>query len=517
MSRPVFSIRAGHPAPCKFRIVIRRALMFDALRMSMAAHFQNARWLRSLRTKIALAMAVVALTTAVAFVIQDLHFGRTRALKDFQTFVRGVAGTTALALDGDSLRRIRTNADAASPEFQRTRTVLERARAVNGLREEEIYIMRPVRGAEEMEFVVMVQAKTFVGDRYQVPAENQAALLQAWTTGIPSSTGLYRDVHGQWISGYAPILGSDGTPVAIIETDAEVSRYYSELMRHLWISLVLAGAAFLVGMLPGLWLARGITRGLDLLASGMRRFRAGETKVQVPSDSNDEIGMLGEAFNEMIGSLQEKLALLPYVSRLTAEAVRRGRTEPGWLEGMEQDVMVLFADIRGFTRFCQEREAQELVRELNQLLSVQADVVLSAGGDVDKFIGDAIMAVFLDAADTPEQVYACARKLIERMQGEMPRHGWPLALGIGIHRGRAVVGSIGSEQRRDFTAIGHTVNLAARLCSKAGPWEILCSGDFHRALGAGSQAAFAPTEPMQFKNVQAPVNAFSCQVEAAKV
>ena len=485
--------------------------------MSLLPLFQNARWLRSLRTKIAVAMAVVALTTAVAFVIQDLHFGRKSALRNFQVFVRGVAGTTALALDGESLRRIRTDADTASPEFQKTRAVLDRTRAVNGLREEEIYIMRPVRGAEEMEFVVMMQAKTFVGERYQVLPENQPALLDAWTTGMPTSTGLYRDEHGQWISGYAPVLGRDGKPVAIIEADAEVSRYYSELMRHLWISLALAGAAFLVGMLPGLWLARGITRGLDRLAAGMRRFRAGETEVQVPADSHDEVGMLGGAFNEMITSLQEKLALLPYVSRLTAEAVRRGRTDPGWLQGMEQDVMVLFADIRGFTRFCQEREARELVRELNQLLSVQADVVLSAGGDVDKFIGDAIMAVFLDATDTAEQVYACARKLIDRMQGEMTRHGWPLALGIGIHRGRAVVGSIGSEQRRDFTAIGHTVNLAARLCSKAGPWEILCSEDFHRALAAASQSAFVATEPMQFKNVQAPVNAYSCQVRAPVV
>ena len=483
--------------------------------MNTPPPFQNPRWLRSLRTKIAAAMAVVALTTAVAFVIQDLHFGRTAALKSFRIFVRSVAGTTALAIDGDSLQRVRTNADVASPEFQRTRTVLSQARAVNGLREEEIYIMRPVRGAEETEFVVMLQEKTFVGDRYLVLPENQPALREAWASGMPTSTGLYRDMHGQWISGYAPVLDGDGKPVAIIEVDAEVSRYYSELIRHLWISLAIAGLAVLVGMFPGLWLARGITRGLDRLAAGMRKFRAGETEVQVPEDSNDEIGMLGGAFNEMIASLQEKLALLPYVSRLTAEAVRRGRTEPGWLEGMEQDVMVLFADIRGFTRFCQERDADALVRELNQLLSVQADVVISAGGDVDKFIGDAIMAVFLDKTDTADQVYECARKLIERMQAEMTRHGWPLALGVGIHRGRAVVGSIGSEQRRDFTAIGHTVNLASRLCSKAGQWEILCSEDFHRVLGVSAQAAFVPTEPMQFKNVQAPVMAFSCQVRAS--
>ena len=177
---------------------------------------------------------------------------------------------------------------------------------------------------------------------------------------------------------------------------------------------------------------------------------------------------------------------------------------------MVEDVWVIFADLRGFTRFSEHRDASVLVRELNQLLSVQADVVLSAGGDVDKFIGDAVMAVFLDTAETGAQVFECARRLMQRMREEVARHAWPLALGIGIHRGRAVVGSIGSATRRDFTAIGHTTNLSSRLCSRAGPWEILCSAAFHTTLGADSQAAFTLTEPMQFKNLQQAVTTYSC-------
>ncbi|MEO7319830.1 MAG: adenylate/guanylate cyclase domain-containing protein [Chthoniobacteraceae bacterium] len=171
--------------------------------------------------------------------------------------------------------------------------------------------------------------------------------------------------------------------------------------------------------------------------------------------------------------------------------------------------------MRGFTSFAEDRDAQALVRELNQLLSVQADVVISAGGDVDKFIGDAIMAVFLDATDTAEQVFACARQLIERTHSEITVQGWPLALGIGIHRGRAVVGSIGSATRRDFTAIGHTTNLSARLCSQAGPWEILCTDAFHTTLSAESQAEFTLTGPMQFKNVHQAVTIYSCAIRVA--
>ena len=394
--------------------------------------------------------------------------------------------------------------------------MLARSREVNNLRDEEIYILRPLGAPPDMEFIVMIQQKTFIGDHYRVLDENKAALAKAWTSGTATNTGLYEDQHGRWISGYAPLLGRDGKPVAIIEVDAEVSRYYAELDRMLWLSLALGGGALLVGMLPGLWLASGITRGLQRLMLGIQRFRAGDTAVQVTAESNDEVGMLSAAFNDLFEGLQEKLALLPYVSRLNAEAVQRSRTDPAWLTGREQDVMVLFADIRGFTRFAEDRDAQALVRELNQLLSVQADVVISAGGDVDKFIGDAIMAVFLDSTDTADQVFACARKLIERTHSEITLQGWPLALGIGIHRGRAVVGSIGSATRRDFTAIGHTTNLAARLCSQAGLWEILCTGAFRGTLSAASQAAFTLTEPMHFKNVQQNVTTYSCAVRVGE-
>lgn len=461
-----------------------------------------------LRLKIILAMGVVAIVCVAAILIPG-HYARQRQiLEDFQIFVRSVAGTTAIALRGEDLARIRTSADAQSPEFLRVRGILSRSQLVNGLREHQLYILRPTGAERETEFVVMLQRETFIGNRYLICEENIGALKQAWTTLRPTHTGVYRDEHGTWISGYAPILDAAGQPVAIIEADAEISRLVQKEFDELLFALAIGCAALLVGMIPGLLLARGITRGLNKLSIGMRRFQSGDTGVRVEARSGDEVGQLARAFNDMILSLEEKLALLPYVSRFTAEAVRRSREQPELLTGTEADVYVLFADLRGFTRFSEEREASVFVRELNQLLALQADVVISAGGDVDKFIGDAVMAVFIAGAGTAAQVDECAARLMSRMREEVARDGWPLALGIGIHRGRAVVGSIGSATRRDFTAIGHTVNLAARLCEHAAPWEILVSADYYAALPAAAQRAFTATEPLHFKNVQAHIDTY---------
>ena len=462
-------------------------------------------------------MATVAALVVTAILATNFHLRRVQLLQEFQAFVRGTAGTTALALEGDEISSIRAPNDASSPAFQKAKTVLDRSRRVNRLAENEMYILRPVSMSTpfETEFVVMLQNKTFIGSRYTIPASNRAQFLEAWMTKLPTSSDAYEDENGRWISGYAPVLNRAGEPVAIIEADARISRFIARQQEELLLALAIGAGAFLVAMIPGLLLARNVTRGLNKLSAGIRRFQSGEHDVQVEVSSGDELQHLGKVFNEMIISLGEKLALLPYVSRFTAEAVRRSRDDPQWLAGMEQEVIVLFADLRGFTSWCETREASFLVRELNRLLAVQADAVVSAGGDVDKFIGDAVMAVFLGGEGSAEKVFACARELVAAIRREIEAEAWPLALGVGIHRGRAVVGSIGSETRRDFTAIGHTVNLASRLCDRAGKWQVLVSEPFYEMLSAETQATFERVEPMELKHVSQPVPTYRFTAPAA--
>lgn len=137
--------------------------------------------------------------------------------------------------------------------------------------------------------------------------------------------------------------------------------------------------------------------------------------------------------------------------------------------GESRHISVLFSDIRGFTTLAENRTPQEVVSLLNRYFTLQVEVVFRHGGSLDKFIGDCIMAFWGAPLDDPrhaQRSIAAAlemEQVLERFKQNLGKDGSDFDVGIGIHSGYAVVGLIGSEQRREYTAIGDTVNLASRI------------------------------------------------------
>lgn len=143
--------------------------------------------------------------------------------------------------------------------------------------------------------------------------------------------------------------------------------------------------------------------------------------------------------------------------------------------------------MRGFTAFAELNEPQHVVARLNRLLNLQVEIIKRYGGDIDKFVGDEVMAIFRGSAKEQRAV-AAAIAIQEKLQPIFKAEEGQsrLRIGIGINTGVAVMGNIGSAERMDFTAIGDVVNTAARLCSVAKADEILVAEEVINSLPKGS-------------------------------
>lgn len=202
------------------------------------------------------------------------------------------------------------------------------------------------------------------------------------------------------------------------------------------------------------------------------------------------------AFQLVFGYLAETLkkrrilaAFKQYVApQVVQEVAEKGDFEIK-LGGEKRHVAVLFVDIRGFTPMSEGLQPEEVVEILNEYLSLTTNSIFANGGTLDKFIGDATMAVFNAPFDLDDYVYraVCTARDIAAGSKElestlMERFGKSVSFGIGVNCGDAVVGNIGCDFRMDYTAIGDTVNTAARLESNAKRGQILISQDVYEAV-----------------------------------
>jgi len=152
------------------------------------------------------------------------------------------------------------------------------------------------------------------------------------------------------------------------------------------------------------------------------------------------------------------------------------------LGGEEREVTILFSDIRGFTSMSENMSPENVVSTLNEYFSDMIDIVFKYNGTLDKIIGDELMIVYgapISAEDDTQRAVTTAvemqKQIICLNKKRKKRKDMPISAGIGINRGIVVSGNIGSRDMMDYTVIGDTVNLGARLCSAAGPGEILVS------------------------------------------
>jgi len=290
-----------------------------------------------------------------------------------------------------------------------------------------------------------------------------------------------------------------------IEVTLDTTRANAE-QRNLFIrgASTALGTILLVLVALYLGLRRTVLDPVLEIGAVADRVSQGNLDHVAPVRTEDEIGRLAQRINDMITGLRKKLELSKFVSEETIRTVEsvEGTIDRG---GERKRITMLFSDIRGFTAFSEKHQPEDVVEMLNQHLTAQAEVVIRHGGDIDKYVGDELMARF-SGDDMEARAIRCGVEMIEavrdlaKKQGE----GSALAVGIGINAGDVVIGAMGSTQRMDFTVIGDAVNVAARLCSAAKPGQVLVSVETAAKAGPLEGLCIDPLEPLSLKGKREP-------------
>lgn len=297
--------------------------------------------------------------------------------------------------------------------------------------------------------------------------------------------------EGQLLMGRAVILGNQPIGAVLTGLSTEALDQKIQTITFQGISLGLVTLAIGAGMT--VFLARQITNPLSELARAAGKMADGNLSMRVAKKSDDEIGQLAEAFNEMATGLQEREWLKDmfgrFVSQEVAEAIRNGQVI---LEGENRQVSVLFCDIREFTDFSERHTPQEVVRLLNEFLPLVVQAAQRNGGMVNKFGGDSTLIIFGAPYEVQDNAYKAVltaleiRTAVRQLNVSLAERGETFRVGVGINTGTALAGAVGPMERQEYTVVGNTVNLAARIdgLNKQFPaHDILISSWTYEALG----------------------------------
>lgn len=273
------------------------------------------------------------------------------------------------------------------------------------------------------------------------------------------------------------------------ETILEVSH---EVKRR---AIFVAGSAISMAIFFIFLFSMTLTSPIEKLADMIHLVSRGnfDVKARAQVKSHDEVGDLAEAFDHMTEGLKERDKVKNLFSKFHGSSVAEDLISKDiGVGGQTKDVVVFFSDIRGFTAFSEKRSPEEVVEMLNEYFGVMVKIINAHGGVVDKFIGDAIMAVWgapkSSDRDAHNAVRACLemRRALEGLnERRIARSQPPINIGMGLHAGHAISGTIGSDERMEYTVIGNTVNTASRIeaSTKAFGADLLISDSVITKIG----------------------------------
>ncbi len=307
-------------------------------------------------------------------------------------------------------------------------------------------------------------------------------------------------------------------PIVIAQASKDVILEPARVMKR--SSIYTAGIILWVALFFILIFSIKLTAPIERLAEVTRRVAQGDFSIRSNVKALNEVGELGRSFDAMVGGLEEREKMRNVLNKFHGSSITDDLLSGDLnLGGTRKHVTVFFSDIRDFTKFSEGHKPEEVVDMLNEYFHEMVSIINRYGGVVDKFIGDAIMAVWGAPRRAGNEELMATRACLEMRRAlevlnetRMGRGQVPIKIGMALHTGEAISGTIGSSERMEYTVIGDTVNMASRIeaSTKAFGTDLLISEETAELVKerfrielAGSAEVKGKSKPLKMFKVRA--------------
>ncbi len=336
-----------------------------------------------------------------------------------------------------------------------------------------------------------------VSERKRVDNNNLFANIKTSLSDGVAQSGEFVNAQGEEKIGSMKPLTIVPWTVVVETSKEEVYASFYNMQKIVGLTILIAG---LFALLAAILTSRFLSSSISELVDYSKLIANRDFDAPLAVDSKDEIGVLADAMRFTASSLKtseetlkQEVEIRSDLGRYLPQEIVDGIVDRNFdlnLGGERQNISVLFADVVSFTQVCENNEPEIIVKILNELFTILTEVIFQYNGTVDKFIGDCVMAFWgapssrpnhaIEAIEAAEEMMRFVEIGSERWRKE---YGVDVKMAIGIHTGDAVVGNIGSDTRMEYTAIGSTINIAARLEALARPGQILTTDVTRETVG----------------------------------
>ena len=454
-----------------------------------------------LRVKITLTFLIVGAVVSGALAWSMYRILNQGLLSQVQTRVLDLAQLGSRLVDADALARLVGKMGPELPPEQVAkvedsedyRVISNTLNEVRGVEHElvhYIYLFAPTADPNNALYVVdgdvlAIEARQKAGEKVEGEISHFGSTFDLSTFPVPRRVLASKhpfvedhwsydpDFHVNSISGYAPIFGRHGELLAALGIDMVDTDVRLILSNATRVALYVIGGALIMTVVSSIILGTLFTQGIISLDLVVRKFDGKNLDERADVRSRDEVGRLGVSFNAMADTIQQYSVRMEnllgaygrFVPHELLRLIGKGSILDVKLGDQSQKHMtVLFSDIVGFTSLSETMSPVENFNFLNSYLSRMGPEIRAHQGFIDKYIGDAIMALFPETAD---DALAAAVSMHERLREyNVHRHksGYqPIEIGVGVHAGNLMFGTLGEHERMDGSVISDTVNLCSRL------------------------------------------------------